>query len=343
MSSSRWILGTCLLLVWANLVVAQTQTEEPKKAIDLKPYEKFAEQIGQWIVKKEAKKFAEAIDTDVLFERALKGVEVSAELKKSFSEGGKQSIQSFPNQVIQTLSSGGSYKLLRVHVVDGEVRALFRMLADSAGVNYHDMVLIPNKDKGFAIADVYVVVSGEFFSQTMKRLLFDTLAVDPKKLKEGDISPATLDGIGRLRSLSELLKTQKHAELLTEWEKLPEAMKKDKGVFMFRFVAATALMDKDPKGYEKVMEDFQKFFPNDPTGDLILMDTWLIKKKYKEFQNSIDRLDKAVGGDPYLDVLRHWLQRREEVRRRKSSWGKCKRANPTWPLLTIFSSGSRSN
>jgi tetratricopeptide (TPR) repeat protein len=224
--------------------------------------------------------------------------------KKAMSEGGKQSAVTLPSEIIKSLEAGGSYKLLRIHEVDGEVRALFRLLSE-AGVNYHDIVLIARKDGDIAIADVHIAIAGEFMSQTIKRFMFQTIALDPKKIQDpGEIPQEILASAKQLAGLAQMASKQQFAELLKEWQKLPDAMKKDKGVFMFRFIAAQALMDKDPDGYANTIEDYQKLFPNDPTSDLILIDTRLIKKQFKELHESFNRIDKAIGPDAYINVLR---------------------------------------
>src|SRR5262249_28440975 len=42
----------------------------------------------------------------------------------------------------------------------------------------------------------------------------------------------------------------------------------------------------------------------DPAVDIVSIDYYVLKKQFKEALDCVERLDKAVGGDPYLFVLR---------------------------------------
>jgi tetratricopeptide (TPR) repeat protein len=65
-------------------------------------------------------------------------------------------------------------------------------------------------------------------------------------------------------------------------------------------------MNLGPDGeadYLAALETFRKLYPNDPAIDLHSIDYYLLKKRYDEAHKAIDRLNEAVGGDPYLGVL----------------------------------------
>jgi tetratricopeptide (TPR) repeat protein len=52
------------------------------------------------------------------------------------------------------------------------------------------------------------------------------------------------------------------------------------------------------------MERFRKDHPNDPAGNLVSIDYYLLKKDYDESVKMIDRLDESLGGDPYLALMK---------------------------------------
>jgi tetratricopeptide (TPR) repeat protein len=71
------------------------------------------------------------------------------------------------------------------------------------------------------------------------------------------------------------------------------------------YLMATMNLGADAEAdYLAGLETFRQLYPNDPAIDFISIDYFLLKKRYDEVHKSIDRLDKAVGGDPYLNVLR---------------------------------------
>jgi tetratricopeptide (TPR) repeat protein len=60
----------------------------------------------------------------------------------------------------------------------------------------------------------------------------------------------------------------------------------------------------DERQYEQAIQDFRKFFPDDPALDLVTVDSYDMQKQYGKARAAVDRVDRAVGGDPYLNLLR---------------------------------------
>jgi hypothetical protein len=68
-----------------------------------------------------------------------------------------------------------------------------------------------------------------------------------------------------------------------------------------RLRAAQAIDDDE---YSTVLEEFRQLYPQDPCLDLLLIDYYFMKNDYARVNESTNRLDKSLGGDPYLNVLR---------------------------------------
>jgi len=56
--------------------------------------------------------------------------------------------------------------------------------------------------------------------------------------------------------------------------------------------------------YLAAIERIRKLYPNDPCADLVSIDGFVLLKQYDKVIQGIDRLDKSIGGDPYLHSLR---------------------------------------
>lgn len=52
------------------------------------------------------------------------------------------------------------------------------------------------------------------------------------------------------------------------------------------------------------MERFRSNHPTDPAVELVSIDYYLLKEDFQAMFKSIDQLDKEIGGDPYLNILR---------------------------------------
>jgi predicted Zn-dependent protease len=85
------------------------------------------------------------------------------------------------------------------------------------------------------------------------------------------------------------------------YDRLPDSAKKDKSFLLIRFFAASALGEKQ---YDDAIQAFRQFHPGDPCLDLLGLDNLFIHKKYTKARSAINRIDEAIGGDPYLNVAR---------------------------------------
>jgi tetratricopeptide (TPR) repeat protein len=99
---------------------------------------------------------------------------------------------------------------------------------------------------------------------------------------------------------------------------LPKKYQEEKPVLLV-YMQATAHLGADGEAdYLAGLERFRELYPDDAAIDFISIGYFHLKKRYDEVRRSIDRIDKAVGGDPYLDVLRGnaWMEdgRFEEAR-----------------------------
>ena len=100
---------------------------------------------------------------------------------------------------------------------------------------------------------------------------------------------------------TQLINQGKSKEALDILKQLSPETQKQKLVLLTRLRAAQS---SDESEYAAVLEEFQKVFPNDPCLDLISIDSYVMKKDFAGAMKAIDRLDKSLGGDPYLNVMK---------------------------------------
>jgi len=97
------------------------------------------------------------------------------------------------------------------------------------------------------------------------------------------------------------LREKRFEEGLAAYQELPDRLKKDKSVLILRFGLARGKGDKE---YLAALQDMLTNYPDDPWADLLAVDAYLLTKQYSKALESIDRVDQAVGGDPYQKVVR---------------------------------------
>lgn len=201
---------------------------------------------------------------------------------------GFRSSFSFGRQICQLLGEDGSYRLVRIHREGGQHRALFR-LASQGGLNYHDFLLQLGPDANFVITDVYIYALGENLSDSFDRMLdlFGGVAEDRQEI---------------MRKLHQASQVQDYEQIIDLFPQLPEEFKKDKGFLVLRLTAALKL--GDDQEYDKAALLFEEEYSDDPTLHLILYSSALARQDYEAAIESLQRLDEALQGDPYLQLER---------------------------------------
>src|SRR5947209_8172511 len=86
---------------------------------------------------------------------------------------------------------------------------------------------------------------------------------------------------------------------LQAYEQLPPAFKGNKKFLVMRLQAAKAVSDDE---YVRAVEGLRTHYPQGTSTDLFSMDGYLLTGQWDQALACVDRVDAAVGGDPYLDV-----------------------------------------
>lgn len=254
----------------------------------------------------DAERAARLIDWDAMIDKATADAGLENELfRRAFVRGAKKKANGmeFIKQLDGVLQNGGSLHLLRVRTAaDGSQRAVLRLLLPDGAVNYHEMII--NRDEGLVRArDIYIYTNAELLSETMHRMFFFALAQDPSALQKltGRKNPF-LEHIEDYKQMMEKVRAGDGRGAEELYKRLPEETRKQKSVMLAHVFAASKL--GDDAAYIKAMDEMRHLFPHDGGVDLMSIDAFILKAKWPEALAAVDRVDAAVGGDPYLDVFR---------------------------------------
>ena len=263
-------------------------------------HEEFAKRIEALIAQKDGKAFDALVDVDSMLAQATRGLAVPPQNVEDFKKGFKRSF-SLSKQIFGGLQDSGTYSFLRLRRVDGRQQAVFRVNMEG-GINYHEHILSPGPND-LRIEDLYVFATGEHLSETLRRHALNAFAPSrgfvTKLLGKDQEYLKNLDKIGAMKGH---LDQREFQQGLAVFQSLPESLRKEKIFLILRLQLASG--SGDEKAYAKAIEDFERAHPKDPALDLLSIDGFLLAKEYPKALACIDRLDKRVGGDPYLDVLR---------------------------------------
>ncbi len=266
-----------------------------------------AEEIGQAVRDGDAAAFDRLIDWDLTGERCTAGIDAPEKYRKDFIKGIKQSQVSgkgISNAIVEAVKKGGSYSLIRCHPRENRPWLLFRLLFPESGLNYHDLTLVRRPDGQIKIVDFYVFMSGEMFSQTVRRGYLMSLARLPGGLLDrlSGSERAYVKYFESLGKMNEARQGGQFAEVLKVYETFPPELKTEKSVLLTRIQAAQSLGDDGE--YARALEDYRTAYPTDASIDILSIDYYFLKKRYREAIVCIDRLEQAVQGDPYLRTMR---------------------------------------
>lgn len=257
--------------------------------------------------RKGAREINQLINWDALVDTATDGLGVAEKGRREFRQGVVSSVDkpgSFAAKIAETVAGGGSYDMLRVHEVDGRRRAMFRMIEAGGGVGYQDLTLARGADGKVRVVDIYPVTSAEQLSATFRRVFIPLAAHDSRNLLERltGVESDVVKNLPKMKEMTDALNGNQPARALAVFDQLPASLKKEKAWEVLRIQAAQRLGD-DAK-YAAAIADFRTNHPNDPASDLQSIDYYLIKKQYEKALEAVNSLDKFVGGDPFLDVMR---------------------------------------
>jgi predicted Zn-dependent protease len=93
-----------------------------------------------------------------------------------------------------------------------------------------------------------------------------------------------------------------HRGVIAAYKDLPLEMQRHKMVLMMRHVSAQQLADEAE--LIATIEDLKANYPTDPCVAFISIDLHSMRREFPEAKKAIDALDFAVGGDPYLQLMR---------------------------------------
>ena len=254
----------------------------------------FCRRIESALAEKDIKPFCDAFDDAALVRTAAgelgAGADQVRELSLNMAVG-----KGIANRILKSVQQGGSYRLVRVDApAEGVLSPSFRLLAEGS-INYHRWKLARDGQGNIKIADIEILLMGESLGRTLKRML--PPLIDPSRTGRFKDYAAQLDEVAAMQRVAA---GGDYSLALYLWEKLPESLRAEKAIFLYRMeYAQNAGSDE----WKRASAEFEKRFPGDPALDLIRMNQAAGQKDFAAALQAVDRLDQVVK-DPYLDVFR---------------------------------------
>jgi hypothetical protein len=286
-----------LLVLLAGLQLTQAATPAPLTDADC---EQFGRDIQTHFAAHDPGFYVDAFDPGAIFDRAFpkdnNAQDDLYDLKLGTGKGFRESFRQSCQQI-------SAMKFLRVRQSNGERRVLMRLVTTDMALNYQELILERSPAGKIRIADAFVYASGEKLSDTFRRMLIPIVAEKHKSLIERLLGGRSdiVDSAPQWLALVKASAAGNHRQVLALYDKLPKSVQDDKAFMIYRLKAAQNI---DQTVYLDTMDRWRRLYPHDPSIDLISIDAFILRKDFRKGLECVDRLEKSVGGDSFLDFER---------------------------------------
>lgn len=276
----------------APTVPGPTNLSPPTNTVEVSPVSDeeciaFARELERNIVAGNADGATAMIDWSAMLDEAFAGLSTGPEpppFLVGMRQGTLRTSPEFYKKVVEETKEGGSYRFLRVRSATEGKRALFRYRAgQNRGFNYHEILVYRRAGKNIG-HDIQVYTTGERQSELVRRM-------------------ASI-GISKSDAGNEMFKAMnagKYPDALAAYYRLPMNLQREKPFLLNRLRAAQQVNKQE---IIAALEAFRAAYPNDSAADLNLVYSFILAEDFVAARESLDRVEKSVGGDPFIDVLR---------------------------------------
>lgn len=272
----------------------ETTAPAPQRGPDLGEDEarKFGQRFEQAFRNRDEGAMSDCLRTRALYERILRefgSTDPKAELDPIFRTRN-------PDAMYLNEFGKLSCRFLKVRQVEGRYRALFRFVGDDNHFNYREFVLGRSPDGSVVSEDVFLYDTAELLSDSLRRVLG---AAEGKR----GAAPELTDQTAALTALMSAATKGDSAAVIRKYGQLSKHLQQNKSV-LFIYIKALSKDDARRDTVVKLIEQFRILFPNDACLDMLSVGYHLQKQEFGQALAATDRLDQAIGGDPFLRVIR---------------------------------------
>jgi tetratricopeptide (TPR) repeat protein len=322
----------CVTVCITTTSVGGEEAKEKPAPITEAEARAFADAVSKAIADQDLKTWNTLIDWSAMAETATADPDDPrlTEAKRVFRPGVVQRFRSsgaWMPEIGRAITNGGSYKCVLIKGGGAEPYVLFRMIFNPAGVTYQRYFLARNPAGGIVAKDLYTLGSGERFSESLHRTWMTAVAQ-----AEDKVAGRTSGRSEHLRKMAEftsLVVQGKHDQAVEKYHQLPADLKRDKNMLLMRYKAGLSVSDEE---YQAAITDIRKYYPEDPSLDLLLIDLYIDRENYDEALACLDRLYRHADGDAYIDVMRaNVLCKQKRLQTARAAFERAIRAEPDLP------------
>jgi hypothetical protein len=195
---------------------------------------------------------------------------------------------------------GADYEYRGVAWRDGRPMARFRLTPLEGGFNFHDLVIELDEEGQPRIVDMHVLMSGEYLSETMRRVGSILLGGGSGLLSRGSQRNDTDD----VQAMTQALQSGEPGEALRIYDSLSPRIRRTRIVQVIRLQAAAELGDER---YLPVIDEVMRDWPDDVSLAAISLDAYVLREQWPRAIEAIAVLRRTYD-DPFIDAMESRIQ-----------------------------------
>lgn len=277
------------ILISSLLLFTACKPEEEK--VTAEEAKKLALQIREDI---DARK-TDFIGKHIILPALIDRVSLQTEVKhaSALERGMKDALKKheLEKNIYKSINENGSFQLVKQYEKEGKQRLIFRAFGGE-GLNYVDMELTKLKNK-VGIADIFIYLSGENMSKSMAEML--------EKFMQNYDETIAKNTARNFESVKQLIGSGDFEEAKKVFARLPYSIRNTRmGELTYLRIASNLSEDE----YLPALEKIEKKYGDDPNFQLMLIDIHILRKDYDKALLSVNKLDKMIDTDPFLNYFR---------------------------------------
>lgn len=185
---------------------------------------------------------------------------------------------------------------------DGRV-AQFRFHGDD-GLSYIEWYMQPKPDGEVWAWDANVYVTGERFTETLRRLWLPAVAQLDEQVRKhmGKRNRELADHIMQINTMRIAANSGDHAKAIQIYEGFPQSVQEERVCIIY--VMNSYYESGNEESYKALLEKFLQLHGEASNRELMLVDVYIYREQYDLAMQMVDDLDKRVGGDVFLESFR---------------------------------------
>lgn len=240
------------------------------------------------------------IDLFALGNRGMHGLDLDDNERSEIVSGAARGLRESMGQQFKQWTSS---RFIRVNEVAGEKRVFLRVVSAAGMFNFFDIVCARKAAGGLKAVDVFILLSGELMSATLRRSVLPAVLEQKKGMLERLVSTESeqMKAMPTLQQGTAALLKGEYATALAAFESLPREVQTPQFVLQLRLQAAQRCGEQQCL---KVIEEWERNYPGDPTLDMVSIDGCFLRKDFSGASRHLESLQIRTGPDGYLEIMR---------------------------------------